>query len=116
MLHLLNFKIAKNKYDLKKKLKVTFVGEPGLDLGGLTKEWFLLLLRELFRPEYGLFVFNKQSGNYWFNLTAKDSKLKELNLIGVVSSFSQSPSFLYIFSLSSFSSIPRLYLHVMCCG
>ena len=116
MLHLRNVKIAKDKYDLKKKLKVTFVGGPGLDLGGLTKEWFLLLLRELFRPEYGLFVFNKQYGNYWFNLTAKDSKLKELNLIGVVSSFSQSPSFLYIFSLSSFSSIPRLYLHVMCCG
>jgi len=39
--------------DLKKKLKVTFAGEPGLDMGGLTKEWFLLLVRQIFQPEYG---------------------------------------------------------------
>ena len=38
---------------MKKKLKVTFAGEPGLDMGGLTKEWFLLLIRRIFRPEYG---------------------------------------------------------------
>jgi hypothetical protein len=33
---------------LKKKLKVSFIGEPGLDMGGLTKEWFLLLVRQIF--------------------------------------------------------------------
>jgi E3 ubiquitin-protein ligase HECTD2 len=32
---------------------VTFVGEHGLDMGGLTKEWFLLLLRQIFQPDYG---------------------------------------------------------------
>jgi hypothetical protein len=32
---------------------VTFSGEPGLDMGGLTKEWFMLLIRDIFRPEYG---------------------------------------------------------------
>jgi E3 ubiquitin-protein ligase HECTD2 len=41
--------------DLKKKLKVTFTGEPGLDMGGLTKEWFLLLIRQIFQPEYGVY-------------------------------------------------------------
>lgn len=76
--------IAKNKFDLKKKLKVTFVGEPGLDLGGLTKEWFLILVRDLFRPEYGMFVYNKSCGTYWFCMENKDKKLKEFNLIGVV--------------------------------
>ncbi|XP_067930960.1 probable E3 ubiquitin-protein ligase HECTD2 [Watersipora subatra] len=76
--------IAKNKFDLKKKLKVTFVGEPGLDLGGLTKEWFLLLVRDLFRPEYGMFVYDKSAGTYWFNLANRESKLKEYNLIGVL--------------------------------
>lgn len=45
--------IARKQNDLKKKLKVTFVGEPGLDMGGLTKEWFLLLIRHIFHPDYG---------------------------------------------------------------
>jgi len=70
---------------LKKKLKVTFVGEPGLDLGGLTKEWFLLLVRDLFRPEYGMFVWNPASNLFWFSLKNREKKLKEFNLIGVVS-------------------------------
>lgn len=39
--------------DLKKKVKVKFAGEPGLDMGGLTKEWFLLLVRNIFQTEYG---------------------------------------------------------------
>ena len=47
------FQIAGKQMDLKKKLKVTFAGEPGLDMGGLTKEWFLLLVRQIFQPEYG---------------------------------------------------------------
>ncbi|KAF6035865.1 HECTD2 [Bugula neritina] len=76
--------IAKHKFDLKKKLKVTFVGEPGLDLGGLTKEWFLILLRDLFRPEYGMFVYTKSADTYWFSLHNRDAKLKEFNLIGVL--------------------------------
>ena len=32
--------ISEKQKDLKKKLKISFVGEPGLDMGGLTKEWF----------------------------------------------------------------------------
>lgn len=38
---------------MKKKLRVTFVGEAGLDMGGLTKEWFLLLVRQIFHTDYG---------------------------------------------------------------
>ncbi len=45
--------VARKQHDLKKKLKVTFAGEPGLDMGGLTKEWFLLLIRQIFQPDYG---------------------------------------------------------------
>ena len=40
--------IANKQRDLKKKLKVTFAGEPGLDMGGLTKEWFMLIIRKVF--------------------------------------------------------------------
>jgi E3 ubiquitin-protein ligase HECTD2 len=46
--------VTKKHEDLKKKLRVTFVGEHGLDMGGLTKEWFLLLLRQIFQPDYGM--------------------------------------------------------------
>lgn len=45
--------LTRKRADLKKKLKVTFVGEAGLDMGGLTKEWFLLLIRQIFHPDYG---------------------------------------------------------------
>ena len=42
-------------------LKVSFVGEPGLDMGGLTKEWFQLLIRKIFEPDYGMFVYHDKS-------------------------------------------------------
>ena len=29
------------------------MGEPGLDMGGLTKEWFLLLIKQIFDQDYG---------------------------------------------------------------
>ncbi|KAG1659351.1 putative E3 ubiquitin-protein ligase HECTD2 [Nymphon striatum] len=49
---IISIKIVKKQADLKKKLRVSFVGEPGLDMGGLTKEWFLLLIRKIFHPDY----------------------------------------------------------------
>ena len=42
-------------------LKVSFVGEPGLDMGGLTKEWFQLLIKQIFDAEYGMFVYHTHS-------------------------------------------------------
>lgn len=40
--------------DVKKGLKIVFKGEEGVDAGGLRKEWFLLLVRELFNPDHGM--------------------------------------------------------------
>lgn len=39
--------------EIKKGLRVQFVGEEGIDAGGLRKEWFLMLVRELFDPNHG---------------------------------------------------------------
>jgi hypothetical protein len=39
--------------ELKKSLRIEFVGEDGVDAGGLRKEWFLLLVRYLFDPKFG---------------------------------------------------------------
>ncbi|KAK8397421.1 hypothetical protein O3P69_004868 [Scylla paramamosain] len=61
--------IATKKRDLKKKLKVTFEGEPGLDMGGLTKEWFMLLIKQIFKPENKMFVYHPTKRLYWFSMS-----------------------------------------------
>jgi len=38
------------------KLNVRFVGEEGVDAGGVTREWFRILAREIFNPNYALFA------------------------------------------------------------
>ena len=43
---------------LKTRLWVIFDGERGLDYGGLSREWFLILSREMFNPYYGLFEYS----------------------------------------------------------
>ncbi|XP_042246341.1 probable E3 ubiquitin-protein ligase HERC3 isoform X1 [Thunnus maccoyii] len=53
--------------DLKKPLKVIFDGEEAVDAGGVTKEFFLLLLKELMDPVYGMFTHYKESNLLWFS-------------------------------------------------
>ncbi|CAH7145213.1 Herc3 [Phodopus roborovskii] len=55
--------------DLKKPLKVIFDGEEGVDAGGVTKEFFLLLLKELLNPIYGMFTYYQDSHLLWFSDT-----------------------------------------------
>ena len=43
---------------LKAKLWIEFDGEVGLDYGGVSREWFFLLSREMFNPYYGLFEYS----------------------------------------------------------
>ena len=59
--------------DLKGKLTVEFVGEEGIDAGGLVKEWFILISREVFNPNYALF---KPSSN---GNTFQPSKMSYIN-------------------------------------
>ncbi|KAJ1674987.1 hypothetical protein EV182_002164, partial [Spiromyces aspiralis] len=54
----------KSSMDLRKQLKVRFVGEEGVDEGGVQKEFFQLLIREIFDPKYGMFTKNEESGLY----------------------------------------------------
>ncbi|XP_075888870.1 putative E3 ubiquitin-protein ligase HERC3 [Nelusetta ayraudi] len=69
--------------DLKKPLKVIFDGEEAVDAGGVTKEFFLLLLKELMNPVYGMFTNYKDSNLLWFS----DKCFVEQNwfhLIGII--------------------------------
>ncbi|KAJ8406827.1 hypothetical protein AAFF_G00297430 [Aldrovandia affinis] len=75
--------LTRKRVDLKKKLKVTFVGEAGLDMGGLTKEWFLLLIRQIFHTDYGMFTYLKDSHCHWFS-SWKCDNYSEFRLVGTL--------------------------------
>ena len=42
-----------SQQEIKKGLRIEFTGEEGVDAGGLRKEWFLLLVREVFDSNHG---------------------------------------------------------------
>ena len=44
--------------EIKKGLRIEFKGEEGIDAGGLRKEWFLLLVRDVFNPDHGMYSIN----------------------------------------------------------
>jgi ubiquitin-protein ligase E3 A len=52
--------------DLFKPLRVHFIGEEGIDAGGVKKEFFQLLVAELLTPDYGMLVYQPESNTYWW--------------------------------------------------
>lgn len=60
--------IKLNAANLKKSLRVQFINEPGIDAGGIKKEWFLLLTKSLFSPQAGMFANIEDSNLLWFNI------------------------------------------------
>ena len=48
--------------DLKKRFRIEYAGEEGVDSGGITKDWFLELSRHLFDPNLCLFCKHEDSG------------------------------------------------------
>lgn len=65
-----------NPNDLKKPLKIKFCGEEAEDAGGVTKEFFMLLLREILDPKYGMFKEYEETRAIWFS----ESPLEETNV------------------------------------
>ncbi|CAF4157074.1 unnamed protein product [Rotaria sp. Silwood2] len=53
--------------DFKKPLQVYFHNEEGLDAGGIRKEFFLLLTKEILDPKYGMFTFYEETNTIWFS-------------------------------------------------
>ncbi|KAH8302427.1 hypothetical protein KR044_006384, partial [Drosophila immigrans] len=52
--------------DLKKPLRIKFHGEEAEDAGGVRKEFFMLLLKDLIDPKYGMFKEFDDSRIMWF--------------------------------------------------
>ncbi|KAI9681396.1 MAG: putative E3 ubiquitin-protein ligase [Caeruleum heppii] len=59
--------VGAGQEEIKKGLRIEFLGEEGVDGGGLRKEWFLLLVRDVFDPNHGLFVYDEDSQYCYFN-------------------------------------------------
>lgn len=74
--------IQLNGHNLKKSLRVQFVNEPGVDAGGLKKEWFLTLTRLLYSPSAGTFHTVEESNFLWFK--AAPAALEKCYLFGAV--------------------------------
>lgn len=95
--------LSEYKEELKKPLRISFVDEPGIDLSGLTKEWLLLLCRQLFDPQvrcsysfslssifllislsiqFGMFILNEETQLMWFNPSTLES-VDEFYLVGL---------------------------------
>ncbi|XP_071479300.1 probable E3 ubiquitin-protein ligase HERC4 [Diadema antillarum] len=69
--------------DLKKPLRVIFVGEEGVDAGGVRKEFFMLIMREFLDQKYGMFKTYEDSGKIWFNSkTFEEDRM--FHLVGLV--------------------------------
>ena len=67
--------------NFQSKLRINFKGEKGIDQGGVSKEFFILLIRQIFEPNYGMFNYNSKTRLYWFNHFSFEPKIK-YELIG----------------------------------
>lgn len=56
-----------NPSDLKKQLVVEFEGEQGVDEGGVSKEFFQLVVEEIFNPDYGMFTTQVRTKKCFFS-------------------------------------------------
>ncbi|XP_077983579.1 ubiquitin-protein ligase E3A-like [Glandiceps talaboti] len=72
-----------NPGDLKKQLFVEFDGEQGVDEGGVSKEFFQLVVEEIFNPDIGMFRLDESPKTYWFNAASFESD-GQFTLIGIV--------------------------------
>ncbi|XP_031158223.1 ubiquitin-protein ligase E3A-like [Sander lucioperca] len=72
-----------NPADLKKQLYVEFEGEQGVDEGGVSKEFFQLVVEEIFNPDIGMFTYDERTKLFWFNSSSLENE-GQYTLIGIV--------------------------------
>ncbi|XP_018598907.1 E3 ubiquitin-protein ligase NEDD4-like isoform X6 [Scleropages formosus] len=64
---------------LKTRLWIEFEGEKGLDYGGVSREWFFLISKEMFNPYYGLFEYSA-TDNYTLQINPNSGLCNEDHL------------------------------------
>ncbi|KAK0948098.1 putative E3 ubiquitin-protein ligase [Friedmanniomyces endolithicus] len=75
--------VGQGSEELKKGLRVHFTGEEGVDAGGPRKEWFLMLVRDIFDPNHGMFVYDDESHACYFNPNSFETS-DQYHLVGVL--------------------------------
>lgn len=70
--------------DLKKPLKIRFHGEEAEDAGGVRKEFFMLLLKDILDPKYGMFKTYEESRSIWFTEDYFENEDSMFALIGIL--------------------------------
>lgn len=78
--------IRSHPTEVRKLLKVEFVNEPGIDAGGLKKEWFSLLTKELFDPLNGLISYSNENSVAYLTTHHNPRKIayESYHLLGIV--------------------------------
>ncbi|TGZ64889.1 hypothetical protein CRM22_006165 [Opisthorchis felineus] len=79
----LTYLTVANPSELRKVLRVQFAGEEAVDEGGVMKEFFLLVMRDLLSPIYGMFRCYPESRMLWFSEFTMESDNVFL-LIGIL--------------------------------
>nr|XP_023673063.1 E3 ubiquitin-protein ligase NEDD4-like isoform X2 [Paramormyrops kingsleyae] len=70
---------VKRPESLKARLWIDFEGEKGLDYGGVAREWFFLISKEMFNPYYGLFEYSA-TDNYTLQINPNSGLCNEDHL------------------------------------
>jgi len=53
--------MSKSPQDLKKRLKIRYIGEEGIDAGGLLRDFFYQMSKEIGNPNYSLFKYSRDN-------------------------------------------------------
>ena len=75
--------LVREDINFRKPLKVKFLHEPGVDEGGVQKEFFQLLTRQLFDPSYNMFKYHEDTRLFWFNGDTFETNIK-FELVGIL--------------------------------
>jgi hypothetical protein len=72
-----------SRADLRKRWRFEFLGEVGIDAGGLAREWFLLISGEIFDPDRGLWL-NSSQNQMCMTINPASSKYSYLILVFLI--------------------------------
>ncbi|CAF0831634.1 unnamed protein product [Brachionus calyciflorus] len=82
-LSLIELQEQENPSILRKQLFIEFENEQGIDQGGISKEFFQLVIDELLNKGYTFFKYDDKSKYYWFTPCTIETQ-QEFKLVGIL--------------------------------
>lgn len=81
-IHLFYWNLSKCLFSRSQQV-VEFVGEEGVDEGGVSKEFFQMVIEEILNPDYGMFIQHESTQSVWFNSSSFENEA-QFTLIGII--------------------------------